>query len=141
MPKDATGFNIDFANDGSPRPRYLGKSADHEDAKDLKDSVPSSSYRPHDEINSEQPTNSSLAAFKKKIELLMEQDKKKKELQKGKKAAERHEKQQGWVRSIKRVQRYLGLREARSGRDVAIRAQLAGSDLCECLIKNTCKIC
>lgn len=85
-------------------------------AECLKKAVPSSSYRPDDEVEAKcEPTEKSLEAFKKKIELLLESDKRKKSLTKEKKKVERFAKQRAWTHEIKRVQRYLGLREAARG--------------------------
>jgi hypothetical protein len=92
-------------------------------AEYLKKAIPSSSYRPDGEAEAKcKPSEQSLAAFKKKIELLLESDKKKKGLTKEKKKLERFAKQQAWNHEIKRVQRYLGLREAVCGHHGVYRA-------------------
>jgi len=91
-------------------------------AECLKKAIPSSSWRPDGEAEAKcEPTEKSLDAFKKKIELLLESDKKKKGLSKEKKKTERFAKQRAWNHEIKRVQRYLGLRKAiRRNRDAYI---------------------
>lgn len=59
------------------------------------------------------PSDESLEAFKERMEEILETNKKIKQALKLKKQAERHAKQQGWSHVTKRVQRRLGLREAR----------------------------
>jgi hypothetical protein len=123
MPVDAvkTGFLLDFPEDGTPRPRYLGRSDEREMAEVLKQAVPSRTYKPDGERElSIDPTDKSLEAFKRKMELLVENDKKKKAAVKEKKRAERFAKQRSWNHSIKRVQRYLGIREVHRGHHEAI---------------------
>ena len=92
-------------------------------AECLRKAIPSSSYRPDDEVEAKvEPTEKSLEAFKKKIELLLESDKQKKGLIKEKKKLERFAKQRAWNHEVKRVQRYLGLRQAGRGNHEAYRA-------------------
>jgi hypothetical protein len=106
-----TGLVVDFPIDGTPRPRYLGYTNEREMAEVLKTSVPSVSYRPKDEANEScEPTEKSLEAFKKKMELMSESEKRKKTATKEKKKKERLAKQRAWNHSVKRVQRYLGIR-------------------------------
>jgi hypothetical protein len=118
LPEDAVeaGFLVDFPEDGMPRPRYLGRSTEREMAEALKQSVPSRTYKPDGEPElTVDPTDKSLEAFKRKMELLVQNDKKRKAVVKEKKRAERLQKQQSWNRIVKRVQRYLGIREAYRG--------------------------
>jgi hypothetical protein len=83
-------------------------------AEGLKRAIPSFSYKPDSEHEaSSEPTEQSVEAFKKKIELLLESDKKKKAATKEKKKTERFAKQRAWSHTVKRVQRYLGVRGAR----------------------------
>lgn len=79
-------------------------------------------------VITEVPSNRSLLAFKAKIDLMMQAQKGKKLANKGKQRVERIAKQQFWKDSIKRVQRYLGIREA------GTECQLAAirSELTEC---------
>jgi hypothetical protein len=92
-------------------------------AECLKKAIPSSTYRPDDEVEANcEPTEKSLEAFKKKIELLLESDKKKKGMTKEKKKLERFAKQQAWNHEVKRVQRYLGLRQVGHGNRGAYKA-------------------
>jgi hypothetical protein len=125
LPDDSTGSRLlfEFPKDGTPRPRYLGHTNEREMAEHLKKAIPSSSYRPDDEAETKcEPTGKSLEAFKKKIELLLESDKKKKALTKERKKSERFAKQRAWNHEIKRVQRYLGLREVVRDNSGAYRA-------------------
>lgn len=83
-------------------------------AECLKKAIPSASYRPDGDLEAHcEPTEKSLEAFKRKIDLLFETEKRKKAATKEKKKAERFVKQQAWNHEVKRVQRYLGLREVR----------------------------
>ncbi|KFY02812.1 hypothetical protein O988_01887 [Pseudogymnoascus sp. VKM F-3808] len=107
-------FVIDFPDIGTPRPRYIGSSKDYETAVLTKKAIPSKSYRPPNEPASTiKPSDESLAAFKERMEEMLEMDRKKKAAIKSKKQAERYAKQQGYNHVTKRVQRYLGLRERR----------------------------
>lgn len=106
------GFIIDCPDDGTPRPRYIGRSNDYETAVLTKKAIPSKGYRPQNEpASSTKPSDESLEAFKERMEEMLEMDRKKKQALKSKKQAERYAKQQGWNHVTKRVQRYLGLRE------------------------------
>ncbi|KAN0114967.1 hypothetical protein V8E51_004511 [Hyaloscypha variabilis] len=123
-------FQVIFENDGTPQPRYLGRSTDRGMADNLKDNVPPRYYRPGCVPPSPQePSNRSLAAFQAKINLMVQAQKGKKVANKGKQKKERIEKQHSWSHGIKRVQRYLGLREIRQGHLEVIRASLEGSGL------------
>ena len=107
------GFNITFKNDGTPRPRYLGRATNREMAENLKTKAPESYYKldgEPDAIGS--PSERSLIAFKTKIEVMSQAQKGKKLANREKQKVERFAKQQAWNHSIKRVQRYLGIREA-----------------------------
>jgi hypothetical protein len=113
MEKDP-GFVLDCPDDGTPRPRYIGRSNDYETAVLTKKAIPSRGYRPKNEPDtSRKPSDESVEAFKERMEEMLEVDKKRKLALKAKKQAERYAKQQGWNHVTKRVQRYLGLREAR----------------------------
>jgi len=115
MDKDPA-FILECPNDGTPRPRYIGHSNDPQTAVLIKKAIPSDSYRPSNEPPaSKMPSDESLEAFKEKMEDILETDKKRKLAAKLKRQAERHAKQQGWNHVTKRIQRYLGLREAAKG--------------------------
>ena len=76
------------------------------------------------------PSDRSLAAFKAKIDLMTQAAKGRKVVSKEKQKTERIARQQSWNHSTKRVQRYLGIRQA-SGEKIAAaaRANLADSSL------------
>ena len=124
------GFVVTFENDGTPRPRYLGRSTGREMADSLKNNAPPSYYK----LDSESdvvgtPSERALAAFRAKIEFMNQAQKGKKLAHKEKQKADRIAKQQSWNHSIKRVQRYLGIREVRYGYHAAIKKGLENSGL------------
>jgi hypothetical protein len=127
------GFIIDCPDDGTPRPRYIGRSNDYETAVLTKKAIPSKGYRPPNEpASSTKPSDESLEAFKERMEEMLEMDRKKKQALKSKKQAERYAKQQGWNHVTKRAQRYLGLRERQTEVDewgIKISAPAPGDGL------------
>ncbi|KAL5326879.1 hypothetical protein ACEPPN_004568 [Leptodophora sp. 'Broadleaf-Isolate-01'] len=122
-------FQVTFNNDGTPQPRYLGRSVNNEMAESLRNNVPPHYFKLNGEPGAVgTPSDRSLAAFRAKIALMTQAQKGKKTASKEKQKKERIEKQQAWSHSIKRVQRYLGLRESTSGRVAAIKARLGETD-------------
>ncbi|PBP28596.1 QDE-2-interacting protein [Diplocarpon rosae] len=120
-------FQVTFTNDGNPQPRYLGSSTQSKMAETLLKNVPPHYYKLDSEPGAVgTPSDRSLAAFRAKIELMTAAQKGKKTANKEKQKKERIEKQQAWHHSIKRVQRYLGLRESNSSRLAAINESLKG---------------
>lgn len=109
-------FRLEFPRDGTPRPRYLGESDSQEMADQLKTAPPPTYYAPEGEDDSPKidPSDRSLEAFKLKIEILLKSEKIRKAKNKQQKQSDRLAKQKAWSNSLKRVQRYLGLREARN---------------------------
>jgi len=109
-----SAFQVNFENDATPKPRYLGKSTNQEMADDLHNKVPPNWYKHKSEATTDTPAASDpdLAAFKRKIELIAQAQKGKKLMNTEKKRLERIAKQQSWNHLTKRVQRYLGLRGA-----------------------------
>ncbi|TVY47590.1 Uncharacterized protein LOCC1_G002330 [Lachnellula occidentalis] len=106
-------FMVSFENDGTPRPRYLGRTATKEAAETLRNNIPPSYYKPKNEPKSTvTPTPQALEAFKAKLGLMNAAQKGKKSGSKEKSKRERLFNQQSWKASLKRTQRYLGLREA-----------------------------
>jgi hypothetical protein len=78
----------------------------------------------------ENPSQASLIEFKAKVDLVTRLQRGKKMVNKEKQKAERVAKQQSWNKSIKRVQRYLGIRQASlASQTEAIRAGLQNSSL------------
>lgn len=118
----AMAFNTTFPNDGTTRPRYLGESNDKAMADQMKTAPPPPHYNPDKgEHAIFSPNDRSIDAFKQKIEMLLTLERKKKDDVKAKKQKQRIAKQQSWGDAIKRVQRYLGLREGRSGQQQAMK--------------------
>lgn len=99
---------------------------------DLKENVPPRYYKLENEPPGTDvpPSDRSLAAFQAKMALIVQSSKGKKTANKEKSKRERIEKQAQWNHTIKRVQRYLGLRENRKAQKAAIReeAKSAGYD-------------
>ncbi|KAI9717749.1 MAG: hypothetical protein M1812_004478 [Candelaria pacifica] len=120
FPRDAeeVGFRLIFSDDNTPRPRYLGQSSSRSTFDNMVQNTPEEGYRPAEESSqTEYATDRSLIAFKRKIELGFEATKNRNKASKAKKKGERIQKQQSWIRQLKRIQRYLGLRECRSPTD------------------------
>lgn len=120
-------FKMKFPNDGTKSPRYLGEINDKAMADQLKTAIPPQTYKPD---RAQRPViipdDRSIEAFRGKIQILLTLEKKKKENVKAKKQKDKAEKQKSWGERVKRVQRYLGLREIRSGHHQAMR-QLNGN--------------
>lgn len=115
--ESTSNFFVEFAADGNPRPRYLGRSTEREMAEGLKQAVPSASYRLDDESGCEDyPTEASQEAYRRKFELILQGAIRKKAASKAKREAERSIRQQSWWQSLELVQRYLGVRESQNDR-------------------------
>lgn len=97
-------------------------------SENLRQAVLPATYRPSDESPLE-PTDRSLEAFKKKIELLIEHEKNKKKASKEKRNLEKRERQLAWNRSIKKVQKYLGIRKSRDDIQAEARASVRSNGL------------
>jgi hypothetical protein len=99
-------------------------------ADDLREVIPPRHYKLDGEppiINP--PIDTSLAAFKAKIEAMNVVQKAKKQHNKEKQKVDRLAKQQSMRNSTKRVQRYLGLRKRRDGDLATVNANLKGEKL------------
>ncbi|ATZ54582.1 hypothetical protein BCIN_10g05730 [Botrytis cinerea B05.10] len=120
IPSGSAGaFDAVFSNDGTPYPRYLGRVLNKNMADELRENVPPRYYKLDGEPPITKPlVDTSLAAFRAKIEALSLTAKNKKAANKEKQRVERVAKQKSWKDSTKRVQRYLGLRK-RSDNDTA----------------------
>lgn len=117
IPAGAKGaFELRFAtHDGTPRPRYMGHAKNKDEADKLKNNIPPSHFKIEGEPEHiGRPSAASLQAFREKIGLLVQSRTGKKNSKTEKKKRERISKFQDWNNSIKRVQRYLGIRQARS---------------------------
>ncbi|KAF7949015.1 hypothetical protein EAE96_008191 [Botrytis aclada] len=105
-------FDAVFNNDGTPYPRYLGRVLNKNMADELRENVPPRYYKVDGEPPITKPlVDTSLEAFRAKIEALNLTAKNKKAANKEKQRVERVAKQKAWKDSTKRVQRYLGLRK------------------------------
>jgi hypothetical protein len=68
IPRAAGGaFEIAFEHDGTPCPRYLGRSESSDMADNLKFSVPPSTYKLKGESEKGKPSDQSLEAFRRKV--------------------------------------------------------------------------
>ncbi|KAG0646862.1 Good for full DBP5 activity 2 [Hyphodiscus hymeniophilus] len=131
IPSGSSGFEVTFEDDGTPQPRYLGRSTDSKMASNLHAAVPPHWFKPKSETTNKTstPTDRSIAAFKAKMALMAQAQKGKKVINSEKRNIDRIAKQQSWNQSIKRVQRYLGLRQAsdEKQKDIA-RARVQASE-------------
>ncbi|KAK1751748.1 QDE-2-interacting protein [Echria macrotheca] len=119
----ASKFKMTFGPGSMPRPRYLGRSASEDDFLDLTDDVPP--FNPHDSLD-QTTGKDERAKFHAMFAAIRALEKKKnggENDKKKKKGGSNSRKQKrsrvtraaqrvAWGRSIKRAQRYLGLREA-----------------------------
>ncbi|ESZ98015.1 hypothetical protein SBOR_1546 [Sclerotinia borealis F-4128] len=113
IPSGSKGtFQAVFNNDGTPYPRYLGRVLNKNMADEVRENVPPRYYKLDGEPPITKPlVDTSLEAFRAKIEALNITAKNKKAANKEKQRIDRIAKQQAWKDSTKRVQRYLGLRK------------------------------
>lgn len=127
----SSGFQVTFESDGMPRPRYLGRATNRDTAENLRVAVPPSYYKldgEPDVIGT--PSERSVIAFKAKVDLILQAQKGKKLVNQEKQKINRIAKQQSWNHSIKRVQRYLGIRQASNQKQIeAVRKGLENSGL------------
>lgn len=100
-------------------------------AENLRTTVPPSWFKAKGEAAPVgTPSDRSLAAFKAKIDLMVQAQKGRKVASKEKQKTERIAKQQSWNHTTKRVQRYLGIRQAGHVKQAEIaRATLVDSGL------------
>lgn len=107
-------FYVGFMRDGNPEARYLGKTSSKETFDFLKSNVPPYYHRTEGEATGAGiPDERSRASFKEKVTLLMANERGKKATSKQKKVENRIHRQEVLGSSIKRVQRYIGIREFR----------------------------
>lgn len=99
-------------------------------AQQLHRNIPPAYYKLNDEPNAlDSPDARSLAAFRAKMESIIQLQKNKKAATAEKRKKERLEKQKQWGHGIKRVQRYLGLREVQHVDEDAIKARLQSAGI------------
>lgn len=105
--RNAAKFTVSFGLGGSPVPRFLGRSSTAASLDALKKSVPA--FNPADNINGLPPQiQEDFMSLLARIQASTKKDLKKK---KEKNRLTRYQDHIQWGRSIKRVQRYMGLRE------------------------------
>ena len=100
------GFQVDFVEEGSPRPRYLGRLTNETSIQDLEMNIPPQGSAAEEP---EQVEDRSLAAFRRKMEDSIQSGKNKKP-NKAKKRLDRIGVKKAWCAQLKRSQCYLGLR-------------------------------
>lgn len=110
--KNAEKFNIRFGVGGSPVPRFLGRSTSFEEFEALKRCLPQ--YDPEDDIS-----RMSTMAQEDFLELLkhiqsFSSSKGTKSKKSEKKRIQRIQDRKSWGKTVKRVQRYLGIRKQAS---------------------------
>lgn len=114
---DLQDLEISFCFPFFPRitPRYLGRSATHDQYREMERAIPPPSFQLSSEASSSKlPDDRSLEAFKRMTEKVMESNKNKAKSAKAQKKKQRILQQQYLLRQLKRLQRYLGLRPKRS---------------------------
>ncbi|RDW71222.1 hypothetical protein BP6252_07785 [Coleophoma cylindrospora] len=123
-------FQVTFEDKDMPRPRYLGQATSKEMADSLLEKELPSGYIPKwEELSTVAPTDRSMEAFKAKMDMIQLAQKGKKLASKERAKTERVAKQQSWNHAIKRVQRYLGIRDVRRGYRDAVRKRLGAEGL------------
>lgn len=107
--KNELRFKMAFGRGNTPRPRFLGRSTDAEVWASLTKAIP----EPHKDDNWEQATQSGKDEFLELLSLANRGTIKQKDSEKNReKRAVNH---RSWGRSVKRAQRYLGLRRKNNG--------------------------
>ncbi|CAG8951721.1 hypothetical protein HYFRA_00005521 [Hymenoscyphus fraxineus] len=100
-----------FEDTSTPCPRYLGKAGDHAEFENLKSySVYPRTYQKPGEPATPTPTKESLEAFQSMLDTMLATQKAKAAASKAVAKKKRVELKSSWGKSVKRVQRYIGLR-------------------------------
>ena len=108
------GFIVNFADCGNYRPRYLGRMDSSCDMTELDATMPSPKST-HLAPSSGGGSDRSFAAFKAKMEVVIEATKNKSKKQKEKKKNQRIEHKTAMYDRLTRTQRYLGLLDSKQG--------------------------
>jgi hypothetical protein len=111
IPSGNQAFSISFTGDRTPRPRYLGRSITQGTASKLLEEVPPTYYKRPKEPVTMEPGNHDIDAFQAKILLMTQTQAAKGRANKEQKNKSQQKTRKEWGDSIKRVQRYLGLRK------------------------------
>ena len=101
------GFDIGFEEEGSPRPRYLGRLTDHTSLLELEEAMPEPGTEPGEPQKLDDRT---FPAFRRKMEAAILAGKNRQKNAKSKKKQERVVQKRGWSSQLKRTQCYLGIR-------------------------------
>lgn len=105
-------------DDGAPRPRFIHGSTDYVDWDLLKFSIPLRGYRANNgpsEAGEKEPSVEAWTAYRYQMLCMTDEAKKRKLEARKKRAVTRHARQQKLNHELKRVQRYLGLRQSKAG--------------------------
>ena len=100
------GFDIEFEEEGSPRPRYLGRLTDHMSLLDLEEMIPEPGTEPEPQVLEDR----TFPAFRRKMEAAILAGKNRQKNAKSKKKQDRVVQKRGWCAQLKRTQCYLGIR-------------------------------
>ncbi|RKF75378.1 putative qde-2-interacting protein [Golovinomyces cichoracearum] len=106
-------FEVRFTDGGTPRPRYLGSANSKAEFDELSSNIPSSNFKLEGEPETSLTiTAENLKNFEGNLNLMLQSSKKKTKTKKNKDNADkiRRENRTAWNHTIKRVQRYLGIR-------------------------------
>ncbi|KAL9075358.1 MAG: hypothetical protein Q9161_001735 [Pseudevernia consocians] len=101
------GFDIGFEEEGSPRPRYLGRLTDETSLLELEEMIPEPGTEPGGPQVLEDRT---FPAFRRKMEAAILAGKNRQKNAKSKKKQDRVVQKRGWCAQLKRAQCYLGIR-------------------------------
>ena len=101
------GFDIEFEEEGSPRPRYLGRFTCLMGLLDLEAQIPEPGMEPGEPQVLEDRT---FPAFRRKMEAAIQAGKNRQKNAKTKKKQDRVIQKRGWCAQLKRAQCYLGIR-------------------------------
>jgi hypothetical protein len=115
FPLEATesGFLLEFQDDQTPRPRYLGHTMSRSDFETLQTMLSSTTFQSRNPrpAGYTKASKEALGEFKAKLDRAVDAGRNKTTAVKAKKKAERFERQLGYIRQIRRAQRYVGLRQ------------------------------
>ncbi|KAI9843863.1 MAG: hypothetical protein M1838_002420 [Thelocarpon superellum] len=125
-PSEEPGFLLHFSDDGTPRPRFLGRCNSKAGFEELEMMMPSEDFQPEpNQASGIQPSERSREAWRRKMEHAINATKNKKQAVRNKKREERYKRQRRWGQQLKRAQRYLGLRSRRDDVDALPLASLS----------------
>lgn len=105
------GLVLSFPDHSELLPRYLGRSHTREEFVKLEKHVPSIAWRPDGEVRKDPPPDErTKEACRLQLEMAYEVSRGRNKANKAAKKQERSVKQQQWKDSLKKAERYLGLR-------------------------------